>query len=922
MATTTCIPLHEPCLARVAEMLAARHCTGRMLDLSGVMVVLPGQRAGRRLLELLCEQVAQKTLVLMPPRTVTVSRFCKCLAESACATPHAEPLELVCAWMEAMAAAPADVRAYFAPADGGGNDATDVFRVAQMLAGLHAELAGERIAPATLAGMSFDDEKESDRWRAFDALASRCRQVLDRHTLADPYDAVERALTAGGACLLPDVRMVYAVGIVDFHQQFAAALEAVADRLVIVPHGEQEWFENNGRLKAGSPLDTTHSSLDDQHVHVAANATAQARTALQVLAGLNGQYGHADITIGVPDSAVEHALQQALQDAGIAAHSALGIPFMQTELGRLVACMTALVETRAYSLFLEFIRYPLCEAWLRTQPGCTDSDEWVADLLFQAESYAQKHVVEVTTEDWRASRSSFDAVRLALDHVNGLLSAFDGEKPLNEWPDICNKTLARLFSTEVPGMKANRHHLAAIQAWCALMDSVKTARVICAGKLPAATALHWFMSLLRQETITADSESVAVDLVGWLELALDDAPVIVATGMNEGVVPSPGTSDPFLPNTIREKLGLQHDGRRLRRDRYLLRSLEQGARVLHVVCGRREDNNNPLFPSRLLFDAPEERTAVFVRTFYGEVAAPASAPLVRPSAPPAAHAALYSFAPPKPDKLARPVQHLSATDIGTYLKCPYCFHLNNEKLQEPPELIGEIDQAQLGNLIHDALAAWGGEKKNVAAESQEDILDRLLPLFHSIATARLGASPHPAVRLQVKSCEHRLFAFACAQATETKAGWRIDPDCVEHRISFSLEAAATAFTVTGRIDRIDRKGSDVRILDYKTGTASTPEAKHQEKQQWVDVQLPLYAVWLRRDQGVLPSAGYFNMPDSSEKTGVLMAKWTVDDLESALDAARTALKGIAAAAFPRTDDTKRCARCPYATICQRPHSTC
>ncbi|MCX7005112.1 MAG: PD-(D/E)XK nuclease family protein [bacterium] len=743
MATHTYIPLHEACLARVAAMLATQHGAGCILDLSSVIVVLPGRRAGRRLLELLCEHAHAHALVLVPPQTATVAAFCGRLVERAHAVLRATPLEQVCAWMEALAAAPAEVRAFFAPAAGEEQHAPDLFSVATTLTGLHAELAGERIGASILASLPFDDEKEGLRWRAFATLQEHYCQVLDAHQVLDPYDAVERALAANATSILPGVRAVYSVGIADFHQQYAAALAAVADRLTIVAHGDASWFEEDGRLTPDSPLDKLTSRLDEQQVHVADNAAAQAHTAVTVLAGLNGQYGPADITIGVPDVAVERALQQALRDAGVTAHSALGIPFRQTELGRLVACLTALLDTQAYATFLEFIRHPVGEAWLRTQAGCTDTDAWFAALLLQAESYAQDNIVDVITEDWRAPRGEYESVRLSIEHVKELLAAFTVERPLHEWPEVCNHALARLFSADVPGLQINQHDLAAIQAWCALMDAIRTARITCAGALPAVQALRWFMTLLRQEEITTDSEAIAVDLVGWLELALDDAPVIIVTGLNEGIVPGPGTSDPFLPNTARAQLGLQHDARRLRRDRYLLRALEQGARVLHVICGRRTGQNDPLLPSRLLFDVSEARAAALVQQFYGtppdQPAAPATkavAPAALVTAPRAAPSVMYAFAPPQPGPLSRPLTRVSVSALEDYLACPYRFYLARENVAEAPMAMGELNAAQVGTLLHDTLAAWGATQENVLATDPHLILAALLPLFHTRANAR------------------------------------------------------------------------------------------------------------------------------------------------------------------------------------------
>ena len=57
-------------LPQVAGWLAAGH-EGGMLDLSGVMVVVPAAEAGRRLREVLAQGAAERGGAMLPPRIVT-----------------------------------------------------------------------------------------------------------------------------------------------------------------------------------------------------------------------------------------------------------------------------------------------------------------------------------------------------------------------------------------------------------------------------------------------------------------------------------------------------------------------------------------------------------------------------------------------------------------------------------------------------------------------------------------------------------------------------------------------------------------------------------------------------------------------------------------------------------------------------------
>ncbi|NLF38553.1 Dna2/Cas4 domain-containing protein [bacterium] len=915
MPDTQYIPLDTPCLARLAGMLVERHADGRLLDLSAVIVILPGRRAGRRLLELLCERAAAERLVLSPPEMVTMSVFCARLAGGAAGGPAATTIEQLAAWAEALRAAPGDVLEYFSPR-GETATAADTFSVAQMLAALHRELSGERIAPRTLAGMPFEDEAEALRWHAFDSLRGAYLGALAAHGLVDPYDAVERALGSTGATPLPGTRAVYAAGIVDAHAQFRAALDAVADRLAVVCHGPAEWFDDHGMLLPGSPLDTSVSTLDDAHVHIADNPPDQARAALRALASLGGAYGHADITIAVPDYAVMRPLQQSLRAHGVACHDATGAPFSQTELGRLLSCFSAMIETRSYDSFLAFLRHPLAARWANDA-----GDEAYAQLLLDASAYAAGHVVDMIDEEWRAPEGRFAHLRAVIGRVRALCAPYCAARPLAGWPAVFNQTLSELFAAELPGndIPSARQHMQAIRLWCALVEETRAARIQFADQVHAATALRWFTSLLRDADAPTDSDGAAIDLVGWLELALDDAPAVIVTGMNERVVPGPGTSDPFLPNSLRAQLGLQNDARRLRRDRYLLRALEQGTAALTLICGRRSAQNDPLRPSRLLFDVPDERKAAMVARFFGrrDAAPGAAGQSAPPRAPAAARQPAASFAPPEPGTLPAPPDRVSVTALASYLSCPYQFYLARLRVEEPPEPAGELDALQFGTLAHDALAAWARSPAAAAADA-DPIIARAVSALERLANERFGEKPHPAVALQIAACRNRLIAFAHCQAREAHDGWRIDPALIEAKMELPLVVNNVTIVISGRIDRVDRRGAEARILDYKTSaTAKPPEKAHRKSGEWIDLQLPLYARWFQGDNAALPSTGYFNLPESPEQTGVAMAEWTDEDIGSAVAAAEAALAAILDNDFHRTDDRRICAVCPYVNICQR-----
>ena len=110
-----------------------------------------------------------------------------------------------------------------------------------------------------------------------------------------------------------------------------------------------------------------------------------------------------------------------------------------------------------------------------------------------------------------------------------------------------------------------------------------------------------------------------VEMMGWLELALDDAPVLLLTGLQEGCVPSGGGDDPLLPDSLRQALGLACDRRRLARDGFLLRQMiesrQSDGRHVRLIVSRLTADGSPRLPSRLLFACAPAQAARRAKQF-------------------------------------------------------------------------------------------------------------------------------------------------------------------------------------------------------------------------------------------------------------------------------------------------------------------
>ena len=409
-----------------------------------------------------------------------------------------------------------------------------------------------------------------------------------------------------------------------------------------------------------------------------------------------------------------------------------------------------------------------------------------------------------------------------------------------------------------------------------------------------------------------DAAEGGLPLKGWLELAMDDAPVLLLTGLHEGAIPSGVRADPLLPDSLRRQLGLPDARRRQARDAFLLRVVVESRPHVHLMAARRGADGEPQRPSRLLFLCDGETAARRARRFAVGTAAPPP-PLFAPGA-------ARCLPPPRPEPLTTPLTRLRVTAFRDYLACPYRFYLQHVlKLDERDDSADEMDARRFGLLLHACLAAFA--RAPVAESPRPAPIARFLrDELQRQARAQFGDTPSAAVRLQVRQAGRRLDAFARWQAQETAEGWLIQNDLAERELEAELWVDDRPFTLTGRLDRVDyHPGADrYRIVDYKTGDSGTgPEAKHRGpvgddgRRPWTDLQLPLYRT-LAGANGVAEDrleVGYVLLAADLSTVrftprgkhdgglGYVPAPWSEDDLHSARACAEDVVRALRAETF-------------------------
>lgn len=880
-----CFDWSSPALPAATGFLVERYRRGKVLDLDQVIVAVPGQRARRRLMELLVERSEADGLALVPPDVVTAGSLPELLYEAH--KPFACELTQHLAWVKALLGIERRRAMAFASTLPAGDDLADWLPLGELLAGLHLELAAD--------GLDFDDvvrlaaqflgQEEQARWQVLAELQTRYLCILDQLELWDRQTARLYAIKHG-ECRTE--KAVVLVGMVDMPRVQQSMLEQVAHRvatLVFAPPELAHRFDDFGCLKAAAWQDVTVDIQDDQ-IMVADGPADQANAVLDALAALEGKYATGEVVIGVPDERLVPHVEQCLAEARLASHSAAGLPLARSGLARLLEAMADYLEDGLFASFAALVRHPAMAPWF-LQHGIR------GDCLAELDKCFSNHLPALLRAE--QMQAGDPGVRRLCQITEELLADLSGPpRALVDWGEAILNVVQAVYGIRTldEEIEADRQTIRACEKLVDALREHSQVTADLAAPVTGALALRLLLRSFEHSTVPSPFEPSAIELLGWLDLPWDDAPALIVTGMNEGIVPQSHNADLFLPNSVRRHLELQHNERRFARDSYALCVLAASRSFLRLIAGRRSPENDPLVPSRLLFACDRPAMARRTRNFYSR----------RGNAPPAfgrrgiPAAQELRIDVPKPASLKEPLRSMRVTEFRDYLTCPYRYYLQHcLGLERQDDAADEMDGRLFGNLLHAVLASFA-RGPAAGSSSVDEIAGDLDRLLDSVADAWFTSGTLPAVRVQIEQARLRLRGFARWQASSSAQGWRIayaEQSFDGEMVPFVVDEAAVF--LRGRIDRIDiNDQGDVRILDYKTGDAAAgPDKTHRTRDGWVDLQLPLYRHMVPC-LGLTARAqlGYIVLPKDGLKIDLCLAKWSDDDLHSADETARDIVRKI------------------------------
>lgn len=876
------LPWDQPLLPQAVRFLAGDWSGGKPLDLSRLVVVVSTKQAGRRLREALAAYAAEREQAVFPPRVLTPDRLLLEGQDRAVAT----PLESLLAWADILFELDLEECREVFPVDPPARNFAWALRQAQEFAGLQAKLAegGLRMADVAVRAGEF---QETMRWRQLGGLERLHAERLSAVSLIDVQAA--KILAAQDPIAPEGVDKIILLATPDPLPLALQALAGLASErpvevVIFAPESEAENFDGWGRPLTAA-WEQRVLALEDfeTRVHLCTDPAGQAER----VARLAGTYGEPEglLAVGVADAEVLPQLEGALHRSGLSVFNPEGRALRHDGLYHLLTALAELAREPAFEAVESLARCPDFLAYLRGRLGeLFSAARWLAGL----DHLRARHLPAtlVAAREHAAESTRFPELSKALAEMEELRSWLTR----GSFAEGVAAVLAEMFSRRKldPVHERDARFEEEAAAW---MDTVRE----CAEaeqNFPGLARGDWWELALRlygEGLRTEEKLAGAVELQGWLELPWENAPHLVVAGMNDGSVPESVAGDPYLPESLRVRLGLKTNAARLARDGYLLQALASSRATegrLDLLFGKNSATGEPLRPSRLLLRCVDVDLPARVKFLFREPELEGENPAWRRA---------WKLSPRREPALTK----VSVTALRGWLKCPLRFyfrHVLGMEAVDPAK--NELDAMDFGTLCHSALEAMGGDPAMRACADTAVLRTFLLAEFDRHVRRRFGAELTLPLLVQVESAHQRLAKAAEVQAGECAAGWVIE--AVEKK--FSIDVGG--LTVNGKIDRIERNTltGAVRVLDYKTSdTAVSPADVHlrtlrtgeavpewaqfvgtAKPRGWADLQLPLYLHALLPEYGRNISCGYFNLPKASSETGLAVWEgYTVELQESA-----------------------------------------
>ena len=392
------------------------------------------------------------------------------------------------------------------------------------------------------------------------------------------------------------------------------------------------------------------------------------------------------------------------------------------------------------------------------------------------------------------------------------------------------------------------------------------------------SVLSLFLQRLSQRTLD-DVRGGKVTVMGVLETRGIEFDAVIIVDFNDSNVPKRSDKDMFLNTAIREQANLPTMGDRENLQKHYYQMLINSSKEVAISFVKSSDSKPSRFLKHLGIKESESSSELdFANILFDKkgIIAKEESPIIKE----------YSFKGIK----------LSSTRLKTYLSCKrkyyykYCEHINSHEI--PRDMPREYE---IGNAVHSALKELYTKKGSYSS------VDDLKRDLHKELNAAQGDSELDKYLINLQ--KRRMDEFCEYEVQRFSEGWSVLA-CEE---SMNIEYAG--MNIVGNIDRVDKRGNEIEVLDYKTG--SYPLYNKNNFTEATDFQLEFYYL-LASGFGNVEYCGYYDLKESK-----IVPEAFLQEKLSILKSHIQDLLLVEEVNFQMCEDVKNCLFCEFKTICGR-----
>lgn len=367
-----------------------------------------------------------------------------------------------------------------------------------------------------------------------------------------------------------------------------------------------------------------------------------------------------------------------------------------------------------------------------------------------------------------------------------------------------------------------------------------------------------FRKLISEARVSFPGTPVhGLQVLGFWETRCLQFDEVYLLDMNEEVIPGSSKVDSLLPQMVRGALKLQTYREREKRYRYYLRQLIAGASRVHIFFVENSEKEKSRFVEELLWEKqkkgkkPDNSGYIRSASYRIDLSTPMVKPIVK--------------TPRTMEVLAR--MEISASQLDSYLKCPLQFYYAHVlQLSEREELADTLERADIGTLVHLILNEYFRPFLNHPLPRKFDA-DRLVQTIDQVFRRTLAGPVTGNFLLMKEQITRHLLEFLekYQQPVVSRLAENNLPVVIsqlEKNIQLNYRVKEHIFRLKGKIDRLEWRGSNLCLLDYKTSASEKYQVikfhrlELENRSSWSEaigsLQLPFYQL-LASDEFQIPA---------------------------------------------------------------------